>query len=200
MHINRTKDGSIEISFSYTLMSYIAMFGALGCAMGVGYLFIAENEPLFSIRVLGLVIAGVVLGIASIILFEKSHFMFNRQTGLLLWEKKKYLRITKGELPFYEIKDIKLYNDDFNKNGFIIEIFSKQKRLRLIDSYLINTDQDLEKLVNDLKELIGLGIDVSPKSRARALLDLGQEKNAIELIRNELHMSIADARKYLGID
>ena len=64
---------------------------------------------------------------------------------------------------------------------------------------MISTNYDVEELVGDVKSITGLGIDVSPKNRANILLDLGQTKSALDIIREEMDMSLEEAKDYLGI-
>jgi hypothetical protein len=64
---------------------------------------------------------------------------------------------------------------------------------------MISTNYDVEELVGDVKSITGLGIDVSPKNRANILLELGQTKGALDIIREEMDMSLKEAKEYLGI-
>jgi hypothetical protein len=64
---------------------------------------------------------------------------------------------------------------------------------------MLSSDYNVEELVGDVKSITGLGIDVSPKNRAQILLDLGQTKGAIDIIREEMEMSLEEAKDYLGL-
>lgn len=200
MQIDRKPDGTIEVSISYVLMSYLALGGATCCALGIGYLYFVESQPLFGIKILGLVLAGVILGIVGIIIYEKSRFVFDHEKSTLYWQKGKYFRTKKGTIPFHDITSVKLNRDLVENKGMIVEIITKTQNLSLTDSYMISTDYNVEELVGDLKTITGKGIDVSPRSRASILLDLGQEKAALDIIRHELDMDMDDARRYLGLD
>ena len=200
MQIDRKEDGTIEVAFSYTHMAYLAIFGALACLIGILYLHFFDGLGFLDIKILGLILAGIILGIVGIIIFESSHFVFDQQRGMLFWQKRKYFRTKKGTIPFYDITEVKLNKDDVSQNGMIVEILTKKQRLSLTDSYVISEDYNVEELVDDLKTITGLGIDISAKSRAQVLLDLGQTKAALNIIRNEMEMSMEDARTYLGLD
>lgn len=199
MQIERKENGTIEVDFSFTHLAYLAIFGAFACLAGIIFLHFIEGLRFFDIKVLGLILAGVVLGIVGIIIFESSHFVFDHQRGMLFWQKRKYFRTQKGSIPFYDITEVKLNRDDIGNKGMIVEILTKKMRLSMTDSYVISEDYNVEELVGDLKSITGLGIDISPKSRAIVLLDLGQKKAAIDVIREEMEMSAEDAKVYLGI-
>lgn len=81
----------------------------------------------------------------------------------------------------------------------LIQILTSKDVLNLSDSYMISTDYNVEELVGDVKSITGLGIDVSPKNRAKILLELGQTKGALDIIREEMDMSMEEAKDYLGI-
>jgi membrane protein YdbS with pleckstrin-like domain len=200
MKIERKPNGNIEVVFSYTVMSYMALAAALVCAIGVAYFYLIEDLHIFNLKILGLVLAGVILGIVGIIIYERSKFVFDHNKGTLYWQKGKYFRTKKGEVPFYDITGVRLNRDEIDKKGVIVEILTKQRNISLTDSYVISEDYNVEELVGDLKSITGTGIDVSPKNRALILLDLGQEKSAVDIIREEMDMSMADARRYLGLD
>lgn len=200
MKIERHENGNIEVNISFVLMSYFALFGALCCLIGIGYFSLIEGLHIFSIQIIGLVLAGVVLGIAGIIIYESSRFIFDNEKSELRWQKRKYFRANKGAIPFYDIKEVKIERDLKNEQEMLIKIFTVKDEISMSDSYMISTDYNVEELVGDVKSITGLGIDVSPKNRAKILLDLGQTKGAIDIIREEMDMSMADARKYLGLD
>ena len=86
-----------------------------------------------------------------------------------------------------------------NKKEVLIQIVTSNKVINLSDSYTVNKDYKMEELIGDVKSLTGLGIDVSPKNRAKILLELGQTKGALDVIREEMDMSMSDAKNYLGI-
>ena len=200
MQIERKDNGNIEVDFSFTHLAYLALSGAVACIIGIAYLHLFEGESFVSIKVLGLILAGVLLGIMGIIIYESSHFVFDNQRGMLIYQKRKYFKTTKGSIPFYDITEIKLNKDEIGQKGMIVEIMTKKQRLSLTDSYVISENYNVEELVGDIKAVTGLGIDLSPKSRAQVLLDLGQTKAAIDIIREEMEMSMEDARLYLGLD
>lgn len=200
MKIDRKENGNIEIQFSFTVMSYLALFAAVCCGLGIAYLTLFEGAHIFSIKIIGLVAAGVILGVAGITIYESSKFVFDQEKGELIWQKKKYFRTHKGAVPFYDITGVNIHRDDDKTNEMLVEILTKKETISLTESYMISNDYDVEELVGDLKSITGLGIDVSPKNRAMILLDLGQTKGALNIIREEMDMSLEDARKYLGLD
>ena len=200
MQIERKENGNIEVDFSFTHLAYLALVGAVCCAIGIVYLHFFEGLSFLNIKILGLILAGVILGIVGIIIFESSHFVFDHQRGMLFYQKRKYFRTKKGTIPFYDITEVKLNKDDIANKGMIVEILTQKQRLSLTDSYVISEDYNVEELVGDIKSITGLGIDISPKNRAKVLIDLGQTKAAIDIIREEMEMSTADARIYLGLD
>jgi len=199
MQIERHDNGNIEVNISFVVMSYLAFFGAFCSLIGIGYFWIIEGLYLFSIQIIGLVLAGVILGIAGIIIFESSKFVFDNETSELHWNKRKYFRSQKGTIPFYDIQEIKIERDKSNDKEMLIKILTTKDELSLSDSYMISTDYNVEELVGDVKSITGLGIDVSPKNRAQILLELGQKKGALDIIREEMDMSLEDAKDYLGI-
>lgn len=199
MQIERHENGNIEVNISFVVMSYLALFGAFCCLIGIGYFWIIEGLDLFSIQIIGLVLAGVILAIAGIIIYESSRFVFDNDSGELRWQKRKYFRANKGTIPFYDITEVKIERDLENDKEMLIKILTNREELSLSDSYMISTDYNVEELVGDVKTLTGLGIDVSPKNRAQILLDLGQTKGALDIIREEMDMSLEDAKDYLGI-
>lgn len=77
----------------------------------------------------------------------------------------------------------------------LIKILTSKKIISLPDTYLISTNYDVE----DVKSITGLGFDVGPKNSANILLDLGQTKSALDIIREEMDMSLSEAKDYLGI-
>lgn len=79
MNIERHENGNIEVEISFTLMSYLALFGAICCFGGILYFWVIEGLNIFSIQIIGLVLAGVVLGISGIIIYESSHFVFDNE-------------------------------------------------------------------------------------------------------------------------
>lgn len=72
MQIERHDNGNIEVSISFVVMSYLALFGAFCCLLGIGYFWLFEGLNIFSIQIIGLVLAGVILGIAGVIIYESS--------------------------------------------------------------------------------------------------------------------------------
>ncbi len=201
MKIDRKDNGDIEVNFSSTAMSYLALVGTIGCIAGMVYFFVMEGSHIFSFQIIGLVTAGVFLGIASIILYEKSHFEFKQEPSELVWEKTRYFRSKRGVIPFHDIKSVKISKDDESKDfkNMKVEIETTRMRLSMTESYIESVDFNVEELVGDLKSMTGLGIDVSPKNRAQILLELGQTQAAIDIIRQEMDMSMEDARVYLGV-
>lgn len=199
MQIERHDNGNIEVEISFVMMSYLALFGAFCCLGGILYFAIIEGLHIFSIQIIGLVLAGVILGIAGIIIYESSRFIFDNEHGELRWQKRKYFKAKKGTIPFYDITEVKIERDLANEKEMLIKILTAKDELSLSDSYMISTDYNVEELVGDVKSITGLGIDVSPKNRAQILLDLGQTKGAIDIIREEMDMSLEDAKDYLGI-
>ncbi len=199
MQIERHDNGNIEVSISFVVMSYLALFGAFCCVIGIGYFWLFDGLHIFSIQIIGLVLAGVILGIAGVIIYESSNFMFDNEKSELRWQKRKYFRSKKGVIPFYDIQEIKIDRADADTKEMLIQILTSKDTLNLSDSYMISTDYDVEELVGDVKSITGLGIDVSPKNRAKILLELGQTKGALDIIREELDMSMEDAKDYLGI-
>ncbi|MCR9132988.1 MAG: hypothetical protein NXI08_10450 [bacterium] len=199
MNIERHENGNIEVEISFTLMSYLALFGAICCFGGILYFWVIEGLNIFSIQIIGLVLAGVVLGIAGIIIYESSHFVFDNEKSELRWHKRKYFRAKKGTIPFYDIEEVKIDRSDENMKEMLVKILTKKGELSLSDSYMLSSDYNVEELVGDVKSITGLGIDVSPKNRAQILLDLGQTKGAIDIIREEMEMSLEEAKDYLGL-
>lgn len=143
--------------------------------------------------------AGVVLGISGIIIYESSHFVFDNEKSELRWHKRKYFRAKKGTIPFYDIEEVKIDRSDENMKEMLVKILTKQGMISLSDSYMLSSDYNVEELVGEVKSITGLGIDVSPKNRAQILLDLGQTKGAIDIIREEMEMSLEEAKDYLGL-
>lgn len=92
MQIERHDNGNIEVSISFVVMSYLALFGAFCCLLGIGYFWLFEGLNIFSIQIIGLVLAGVILGIAGVIIYESSIFMFDNEKSELRWQKRKYFR------------------------------------------------------------------------------------------------------------
>ena len=80
-----------------------------------------------------------------------------------------------------------------------INILTPKKVISMSDSYTISTNYNIEELVGEVKSITGLSIDVSAKNRANILLDLGQTKSALDIIREEMDMSLEEAKDYLGI-
>lgn len=199
MHIERHENGNIEVNISFVVMSYLALFSAFCCLVGIAYFWIFEELHIFSIQIIGLVLAGVILGIAGVIIYESSSFVFDSEKGELHWTKKKYFRSKKGIIPFHDIQEIKIDRPEKDSKEMLINILTSKKTISLSDSYMISTNYDVEELVGDVKSITGLGIDVSPKNRANILLDLGQTKSALDIIREEMDMSLEEAKDYLGI-
>lgn len=199
MKIERHENGKIEVTNSAVILSYIALIGALSCMFGVGYSILYKGLNLFSLEIVGLVLAQVILGISSTILYERSNFVFDSDEEELRWSKKKYFYSKKGTIPFYDIQEIKMDRANNNKKEVLIQIVTSNKVINLSDSYTVNKDYKMEELIGDVKSLTGLGIDVSPKNRAKILLELGQTKGALDVIREEMDMSMSDAKNYLGI-
>lgn len=125
--------------------------------------------------------------------------MFDNEKSELRWQKRKYFRAKKGVIPFYDIQEIKIDRADEDTKEMLIQILTSKDVLNLSDSYMISTDYNVEELVGDVKSITGLGIDVSPKNRAKILLELGQTKGALDIIREEMDMSMEEAKDYLGI-
>lgn len=199
MHIERHENGNIEVHISFVLMSYLALFSAFCCLVGIAYFWIFEELNIFSIQIIGLVLAGIILGLAGVIIYESSSFVFDSEKGELEWKKRKYFYSTKGIIPFHDIQEIKIDRADNDSKEMFINILTSKEIISLSDSYMISTNYDVEKLVRDIKSITGLGIDVSPKNRAHILLELGQTKNALDIIREEMDMSLEEAKDYLGI-
>ncbi len=199
MQIERHDNGNIEVNISFVVMSYLALIGAVCCALGIGYFWIFEGLHIFSIQIIGLVLAGVVLGIAGVIIYESSNFVFDNQKSELHWYKKKYFRTKKGVIPFHDIEEIKIEKALEDSKEMLVKIMTVKDELSLSDSYSISTNYEVEELVGEVKSITGLSLDVSPKNRAKILLDLGQEKGAIDIIREEMDMSLEEAKDYLGI-
>ncbi len=200
MNIERHENGNIEVDISFTWMSYLALFGTFCCFCGIVYFWAIEGLHIFSLQIIGLVIAGVVLGVAGIIIYESSSFLFDNEKGELRWQKRKYFRAKKGTIPFFEIEEVKIERADENMKEMLVKIITKKEELSLSDSYMLSSDYNMEELVGDVKSITGLGIDVSPKNRAQILLELGQTKGAIDIIREEMEMSMEEAKEYLGLD
>jgi hypothetical protein len=199
MHIEKHDNGNIEVNISFVVMSYLALFSAFCCLVGITYFWVYEELHIFSIQIIGLVLAGVTLSIAGIIIYESSSFVFDSEKGEFRWKKRKYFRSKKGTIPFHDIKEIKIDRAEKDSKEMLIKILTSKKIISLSDSYMISTNYDVEELVGDVKSITGLGIDVSPKNRANILLDLGQTKSALDIIREEMDMSLEEAKDYLGI-
>lgn len=199
MKIERHENGNIEVANSAVVLSYISLIGALSCMFGVGYSILYKGLDLFSLEIVGLVLGWVILGISSTILYEHSIFLFDRDEGELRWNKKKFFYTQKGSIPFFDIQEIKMEKADNNTKEVLIKILTSKNIIHLSDSYTVNKDYEMEELIGDVKSLTGLGIDVSPKNRAQILLELGQTKGALDVIREEMNMSMNDAKNYLGI-
>ncbi|MBO6794021.1 MAG: hypothetical protein JJ895_08925 [Balneolaceae bacterium] len=199
MNIERYENGNIEVDISFTWMSYLALFGTFCCFFGIVYFWAIVGLHIFSLQIIGLVIAGVVLGVAGIIIYESSSFLFDNENGELRWQKRKYFRAKKGTVPFYDIEEVKIERADENTKEMLVKILTKKGELSLSDSYMLSSDYNVEELAGEVKSITGLGIDVSPKNRAQILLELGQTKGAIDIIREEMEMSIEEAKDYLGL-
>ena len=199
MHIERHENGNIEVNISFVVMSYLALFSAFCCLIGITYFWVFEELHIFSIQIIGLVLAGVTLGIAGVIIYESSSFVFDSEKGELHWTKKKYFRSKKGIIPFHDIQEIKIDRPEKDSKEMLINILTSKKTISLSDSYMISTNYDVEELVGDVKSITGLGIDVSRKNRENILLDLGQTKSALYIIREAMEMSLEEAKNYLGI-
>ena len=199
MHIEKHDNGNIEVNISFVVMSYLALFSAFCCLVGITYFWVYEELHIFSIQIIGLALAGVTLSIAGIIIYESSSFVFDSEKGEFRWKKRKYFRSKKGTIPFHDIKEIKIDRAEKDSKEMLIKILTSKKIISLSDSYMISTNYDVEELVGDVKSITGLGIDVSPKNRANILLDLGQTKSALDIIREEMDMSLEEAKDYLGI-
>jgi divalent metal cation (Fe/Co/Zn/Cd) transporter len=199
MQIERHENGNIEVNISFVVMSYLALFGAFCCLIGIGYFWIIEGLNIFSIQIIGLVLAGVILGIAGVIIYESSNFVFDNENEQLVWQKRKYFRAKKGIIPFHDIKEVKVEKALEDSKDMLIKILTVKDELSLSDSYMISEDYNIEELVSEVKSVTGLSLDVSPKNRAKILLDLGETKGAIDIIREEMDMSMEEAKDYLGI-
>ncbi len=199
MHIERYDNGNIEINFSFFILSYLALISALCCLIGIGYFWVYKDLNIFSMQIIGLVLAALVLSISGTIIYESSNFIFNKEKSELHWKKKKYFLTKRGIIPFHDIQEIKIDRADNNAKEMRIYILTPKKVISMSDSHTISTNYDIEELVGEVKSITGLSIDVSAKSRANILLELGQTKGALDIIREEMNMSLEEAKDYLGI-
>lgn len=49
MHIEKHDNGNIEVNVSFVVMSYLALFSAFCCLVGITYFWVYEGLHIFSI-------------------------------------------------------------------------------------------------------------------------------------------------------
>jgi hypothetical protein len=190
-------DGSLVVTYEST--------GLPKLLFGVGALFAAQAIYDVTIgtrgtdRMIGLLGAIAVCVGSGLVLWERSHFIFDPRTRTVRWRRRWAWSEKSGTLEFSQLRNVIAQT-----MGESREYPDRRISLQTVEGSLVPLTQgyapdakgELVQLAGRIRDLLGAATPASDEGTLRALVGSGQTMEAIRLLR-EQGMSLTEAKQRL---
>jgi hypothetical protein len=163
-------------------------------------IFHLSKDPVDKEKIIGCVIAILMLGFSYLIVYEKSVFVFDCRDRLIHWSRKRVFSHRQETITFDNVKFI-LSQASFGSSrnpGRRVALLTDRGLIPISTAYFSDSNDGCGKLAVRLRDMLGISNADSDSDSVldtvRGLVADGQKIEAIRFFRQHKNMSLKEAK------